>query len=102
MEEAEMLEDIRDYDAAKAAIQRGEEELIPSEVVYALLDGKNPIKVWREFRSLTQQQLAVAAGISASYLSQIETHKRAGTTEVLTAIARALKVSLEDILKIEP
>lgn len=42
-----MLEDIRDYDAIKAALERGEEELIPAEVVYAILDGVIPIKVWR-------------------------------------------------------
>jgi DNA-binding XRE family transcriptional regulator len=97
-EEAEMLEDIRDYDAIKAAIDRGEEELIPSEVVNAQLDGENPVKVWREYRGLTQQQLSEAAGISTPYLSQIETNKRAGTTEVLAAIAKALKLTLDDIV----
>ena len=96
-EEVEMLEDIRDYDAIKAAIERGEEELIPGEVVDALLDGENPVKVWREYRGFTQQQLAEAAGISTTYLSQIETNKRAGTTEVLAAIAKALKLTLDDI-----
>jgi hypothetical protein len=63
-----ILQDIRDYDVIKAAIERGEEELIPAEVVYAKLDGDNPIKVWREYRGLTQQQLARAAGISTPYL----------------------------------
>lgn len=99
VEEAEMLQDIRDYDTAKAAIERGEEELVPSEVAYAILDGKNPIKIWREYRGLTQQQLAEATGISTSYLSQIETRKRTGRTEVLTAIARVLKLTLDDIVK---
>jgi len=97
-EEAEMLQDIRDYDVARAMVERGEEELIPSEVVYAILDGENPIKVWREYRKLTQQQLAEAIGISTPYLSQIETSKRTGTTEVLTAIAKVLKVSLDEIV----
>jgi DNA-binding XRE family transcriptional regulator len=97
-EEAEMLQDIRDYDIAKALVERGEEELIPSEVVYAILDGENPIKVWREYRQLTQQQLAQAVGISTPYLSQIETSKRTGTTEVLTTIAKVLKVSLDEIV----
>ncbi len=97
-EEAEMLQDIRDFDAAKALLERGEEELIPSEVVYAIMDGQNPIKVWREYRRLTQQQLAAAAGISAAYLSQIETGKRNGATAVLTALAAALQVSLDDIV----
>jgi len=98
VEEAEMLQDIRDYDTAKAAIERGDEELIPSEVTYAILDGDNPLKVWREYRGLTQHQLAEAAGISTPYLSQIETNKRVGTTEVLIAIAKALCVTLDDIV----
>ena len=54
---------------------------------------ENPIKVWREYRELTQQQLAEIAGISKPYLSQIETGKRIGTAEILSAIAKALDVS---------
>ena len=98
VEEAEMLQDIQDYDSVKAAIGRGEEELIPSQIAYAILDGENPIKVWREYRGLTQQALADIAGISKPYLSQIETNKRTGTKEVLLAIAKALKVTLDDIV----
>jgi hypothetical protein len=39
VQRAEMLQDVQDYDAVKAALEHGEEELIPSEVVYAILDG---------------------------------------------------------------
>jgi DNA-binding XRE family transcriptional regulator len=98
VEQAETLQDIRDYDSAKAALERGEEELIPSEVVYALLDGQKPIKVWREYRSLTQRQLAEAAGISIPYLSQLETGKRKGSTKVLTLIAKTLRLSLDAVV----
>jgi len=97
MEEAEMLQDVRAYDEAKKAIAEGE-ELIPSEVTYAILDGLNPVRVWREHRGLTQQQLAEAVGISVPYLSQIESGKRRGSAEVLAAIAKALELSLDDIL----
>ena len=97
VEQAELLEDIRDFDEMNAAIKRGEEELIPAEVVNAILDGKSPIKVWREYRGLTQQQLADGIGISKPYLSQLETGKRTGTAEVLSAIAEALNVSLEQV-----
>jgi DNA-binding XRE family transcriptional regulator len=99
VENAEMLQDIRDYDAAKAATERGEEDLVPGEIVFAILDGQNPIKAWREYRGLTQGQLATAAGISVPYLSQIEMGKRRGTTEVMSAIARELRVALEDIIR---
>jgi transcriptional regulator with XRE-family HTH domain len=72
--------------------------LIPSEVTYALLDGANPVRVWREHRGLTQQQLAQAAGISVPYLSQIESGKRAGSTDVLAALARGLGRPLDDLI----
>jgi DNA-binding XRE family transcriptional regulator len=98
LEQAELLEDIRDFGRINAAIERGEEELIPAEVVNAILDGENPIKVWRGFRGLTQQQLADAAGISKPYLSQIETGKRKGSTDILSALAKALNVSLEEVI----
>jgi predicted transcriptional regulator len=68
VEKAEMLLDVQDYDSAKAALQRGDDELVPSEVVYAILDGDNAIKVWREFRKISQQMLAEKAGISIPYL----------------------------------
>jgi DNA-binding XRE family transcriptional regulator len=98
VEEAEMLEDIREYDAAKAELEKGEDELIPAEVVFAILDGENPIKVWREYRGLPQQQLADKVKISKAYLSQIETGKRKGSTEILSTIAKALDVSLDEVV----
>ena len=98
VEEAEMLSDVRDYDAAMENIEQGE-ELVPSEVVYAILDGENPIRVWREYRGYTQKELAESAGISKPYLSQIETGKRTGTTEVLSAIASALDLTIDEIVE---
>ncbi len=97
VEDAEMLQDIRDYDEAIQAIADGE-ELIPAHVVYAVIDGENPVRVWREYRGLTQQELARAAGISPAYLSQIEGGKREGSTAVLQAIARAMNLTLDDVV----
>ena len=93
--QAELLQDIQDYDNAKAALERGEEELIPSEVLYAIIDDANPIKIWREYREMTQQALAEQVGISVPYLSQLETEKRKGSLEVIAAIAKALDVSID-------
>jgi DNA-binding XRE family transcriptional regulator len=92
-----MAQDIRAYDKAKEAIDKGE-ELIPASVTFAILDGGNPIRIWREYRGLAQRQLADSAGISVPYLSQIESGKRQGSTEVLSAIARGLGLSLDDIV----
>ncbi len=81
-----MLQDLHDYHKIKAAIERGEEELIPSEVVDALYEGRYRIKVWREHRGLTQQEAAEATGISVPYLSQLESGKRKGPVEVMAAL----------------
>jgi transcriptional regulator with XRE-family HTH domain len=66
--------------------------------VYAILDGNNPIKVWREYRAMSQPELAGRAGISVPYLSQLETGKRKGSLEVLSAITKALSITLDDIV----
>lgn len=100
VEEAEMLSDVRDYDNAITAIEHGE-ELVPGEVAYAILDGENSIRAWREYRGYSQQQLSDLAGISKPYLSQIETGKRIGTTEVLSSIANALDLTIDDIIEVD-
>jgi DNA-binding XRE family transcriptional regulator len=102
VEKAEMAQDVQDYDSAKAALEHGDDELVPSEVIYAILDGGNPIKIWREYRGMSQHEMAENAGISGPYLSQLETNKRKGSLGVLSAIAKALRVSLDHIVPLQP
>ena len=94
---SEMLQDIRAYDQAKQALVEGEER-VPSEVVYAILDNENPVRVWREHRGLTLAQLAQSAGVSVSHLAQIESGESQGTPAALSAIAESLGLDLDDLL----
>jgi DNA-binding XRE family transcriptional regulator len=98
IEDAEMLADIRDYDAAMEAIAAGE-PLTPGEVLFAILDGKSPIRAWREYRGMSQKALAEAAGITSGYLSQLESGVRTGSAEVLSVIAERLNISLDDLIQ---
>lgn len=98
LEAAEMIEDIAIIDEFKRKLAAGEEELIPSEYVDRILDGENRVAVWREYRGLTAKSLAEAAGITQSYLSQIETGKRDGTVDTMKKIAEALKLSIDDLV----
>ena len=95
---AEMLVDLVAYDATKRALASGEEELIPAAVVDRLLDGDNPIRVWREFRGLTSAHLASACGVSAAAISQLEAGKRQPSVSLLKKLAAALRVDLEQLL----
>ena len=97
LEKAEMLQDVQDYDSTRMALEEGTEEMLPETFVNELLEGTNPVKVWREYRSFTQKKLADAVGISVPYLSQLEAGKRKGSLEVYSAIARVLGVTLDDI-----
>ena len=98
VEQAEMLEDIQDFDTIRETIQNETEELIPSHVAFALAGGENPLKVWREHRGFTQQKLAESVGISVPFLSQIETGKRKASVGVLVNMASVLQVDLDDLI----
>jgi ribosome-binding protein aMBF1 (putative translation factor) len=98
VEEAEMLQDVRAYDEAKTAVAAGE-ELVPSDVTYAILDGGNPVRVWREHRGMSRKQLAEASGLSTPYLSQIESGRRKPSPEALAAIAKELGLESDDIME---
>ena len=99
LELAEDAEDIRAADKAKRELDVGETELIPDEVVGALLDGENPVKVWRKYRKVSQTVLAEQIGTSQAYIAQIEAGKREGSIKVLTAIAGVLQVDLDDLVE---
>jgi DNA-binding XRE family transcriptional regulator len=97
----DLAEDAQDVAAIQKFEERlaaGEEDLIPAEYVYRMLDGENRVLVWREFRGLTSKQLAEAAGISQAYLSQIEAGKRDGSISTMKKIAEALKIGLADLV----
>src|SRR3546814_13930677 len=83
---AEDLDDIRVCEEAKRRLAAGEDELIPFEMVERLLDGENPVRVWREHRGLTVKALAERAGISAAYLSQLEGGQRDGSLDPMRKI----------------
>lgn len=96
-------EDAADGEAVRrfrAALAAGEEELLPADLVDRLLSGENPLRVWREFRGLTVKALAEEAGVASSYLSQIETGKRAGTVETLGRLAAILRTTIDDLVKV--
>ena len=71
--------DVKAYDAAKARIERGKDELIPLEIAERRLAGESTLKVWREYRGLTQEDLAKASKVSRPMIAAMEVgHKKGG------------------------
>ncbi len=77
--------------AAVASFWENPEETFPDSVVEALLAGGSPSRTFREYRGLTQEELARAAGTSPIYISQIERTGAVGP-KTLAKIAKALNV----------
>lgn len=83
--------------AVERRIKEGREKEYPFAVVEAVADGLPPVRAWREDRALSATAVAEAAGISAGYLSQIETGRRTGTLRVLQAIADVIGVTVTEL-----
>ena len=95
MEDAEMLADVKAYDAAKARLENGSDELIPLEITERRLRGEPALRVWREHRKLTQEQLARKAKVSRALIAAIETKRKAGSVGTWKRLGAALDVGWE-------
>jgi DNA-binding XRE family transcriptional regulator len=87
------LADMRAREAA------GDAEYVPIEIAERIfVAGEHPVRVWREHRGLSLGVLARTAGIAQSYVSEIEHGRKRGSVRVLAALAKALRVDIEDLL----
>ncbi|HSK38964.1 MAG TPA: helix-turn-helix transcriptional regulator, partial [Arenibaculum sp.] len=86
------LEDLEDILAAERA--RGGTPL-PLDQAKRIMDGENPVRVWREYRGLSLRGLAAKAGIGPSYLSEIERAEKPGSVDACKALADALDTSVD-------
>ena len=95
--EAEDAADATQIREAEARVGAGEDEYVPIELTKRLMAGAAPVRAWREHRGLSARALASRAGISAAYLSQIETGRKPGSFATMAKLARALGVDMEDL-----
>ena len=97
MEDAEMLADVKAYDAAKARLEEGSDELIPLEITERRLRGEPALRIWREHRKLTQEQLAQKSKVSRALIAAIETKRKAGSVSTWKRLGAALDVGWEQL-----
>ena len=94
---AELLDDIRSYDTAKAAMEHDGGEAIPHDFMKILINTDSPLKAWREYRGLSQYQLADRADVNRVQIIDIEKGKSNGSIATMKKLADALDVTLDDI-----
>lgn len=101
LEKAELVADLAAIADYRKKLAQGTEEAIPEEFANRLMDGENPVRVYRELRRLTAKELAERTNISSAFLSEIETGKKDGGIATLKRIAQELKVTLDDLVNAE-
>ena len=91
--DAVALAEVRAREAA------GDAEYVPVVLAERIfVGGEHPVRVWREHRGLGLGALAKEAGIAQSYLSEIENGRKRGSVRALAALAKVLRVAIEDLL----
>ena len=92
-----MLADVKAYDAADVHLESGEDELIPLEITERRLQGEPALRLWREHRKLTQEQLAKKAKVSRALIAAIENNRKSGSVSTWKKLGAVLNVSWEQL-----
>ena len=98
IKDSEMLSDVRLYDAAKTDLKLKHDEIIPFELIERRVSGENAVKIWREYREITQEKLAKISGVSRAMIAAIESQHKKGSAVTLKKLAMALDISLEQLV----
>ncbi|MGE3920406.1 MAG: helix-turn-helix domain-containing protein [Gammaproteobacteria bacterium] len=93
----EILSEVNDMETIQLALADTKERF-PLELVEKIAAGNNAIKIFREYRGISQNELAEKIGVTRQYIYQIENGERVGTTKVLKKIASVLSVDLDELV----
>jgi DNA-binding XRE family transcriptional regulator len=94
-----MHKDVIDYVRAKARLRHNADKISAKEVSRRKMSGrKHPLRVWRESRGYTQEQLSALADVPLKSITEIEAGIQHGDTLELRSLAGVLNVHLEDLV----
>ncbi len=93
-----MLTHIENLEDRLAALEADDGSRIPHPVALAIIRGESPLVAFRAHRGLTLRELARQAGISPSYLSEIERARKAGSAATLAKLAATLHTTIDSLL----
>ncbi len=99
----DVAEDKADEQAADALAARRDagEEYLPVELADRIMDGENPLRVWRTYRGFTQGQLGQEVNRQAAFISKLESGEAEGGVGLWARLADALGVTIEDIAPVQ-
>jgi DNA-binding XRE family transcriptional regulator len=99
LEAIEDASDVAHFRRVERAAKRGETTFLPVETVERRLAGEHPLRRWRKQRRMTAATLAKAAGVTTAEIARIEGRKARGSRATLRALAVALGVAADDLIR---
>jgi DNA-binding XRE family transcriptional regulator len=88
------------YDQRMADLKAGYDIVLPVEVSARCRKGESLLRAIRNWRGLTQAEVAEKSGLTQGYLSDLEAGKREGTPQTLRKIAEAMGV--DPVMLVDP
>ena len=87
------LEDAADVSAVMHH-QAHPQPTIPGIVANAILDGDNPVRAWRQYRSMGVSELARRTGLSRGYVHAVEAGAKQMSVGTLVKVGEALDANI--------
>ena len=75
-----------------------EEELTPAKFANRMIEGENPLCVYRDYRKLTQTALAKKSCVNRVQIADIEAGRSNRSVATLQKLAGALGVMIDDLV----
>lgn len=88
------------YDQRMADLKAGYDIILPVEVSARCRKGESLLRAVRNWRGLTQAEVAEKSGLTQGYLSDLEAGKREGTPQTLRKIAEAM--GIDPVMLVDP
>jgi len=90
----EDLEDIEAFDRA----MKDDSEGVPHEYMVRLIDGENPLAVFRDWRGFSQSELARVSDVNRVQIVDIESGRKTGSVATLKKLADTLGIVIDDLV----
>ncbi len=90
-------EDELDLMAYRQAVAQDDGARFPAAVIKRLSAGESPVRVYREYYDLTQEELGAKVGVTGVYIGAIERGVRSLSTKLATKIASIFKVDMDEL-----
>jgi DNA-binding XRE family transcriptional regulator len=92
------LADLRTGQRVLADLASGEDEAIPIELVRRMVESESPLRVFRDFRGLSQTELSERSGVNRVQIADIEAGRKVGSVDTVKRLAKALGVQIDDLV----